>query len=39
MNVVARWPGSSHDAFIWDNSLVYDEFREGRMPSGWLLGM
>ncbi|XP_072166468.1 putative nuclease HARBI1 [Diadema setosum] len=38
LNVVARSPGSTHDSYIWDNCRLRDEFREGRMPSGWLLG-
>ncbi|XP_071477601.1 putative nuclease HARBI1 [Diadema antillarum] len=38
VNVVARWPGSTHDAFIWENSHVCQDFRNGRFPSGWLLG-
>lgn len=38
-NVCARWPGSTHDSFIWQSSRVYEDFRESRIPSGWLLGM
>ncbi|XP_063956755.1 putative nuclease HARBI1 [Lytechinus pictus] len=37
-NIVIRWPGSTHDAFIWDNSQVYNDFREGQIAPGWLLG-
>ena len=34
----ARWPGSTHDAFILRNSEVYDIFESGRMGNGLLLG-
>ncbi|XP_072166060.1 putative nuclease HARBI1 [Diadema setosum] len=38
LNVVAKWPGSTHDAFIWESCNVLEDFRMGRMPAGWLLG-
>ncbi|XP_041461458.1 putative nuclease HARBI1 [Lytechinus variegatus] len=38
VNVVAKWPGSSHDSYIWETSNVLNDFRMGRMPPGWLLG-
>ncbi|XP_071483870.1 putative nuclease HARBI1 [Diadema antillarum] len=38
VNVVAKWPGSSHDAFIWENSNICSDLRNGRLPSGWLIG-
>ena len=37
-NVVARWPGSTHDSFILLNSAVYTKFETGQYPDGWLLG-
>ena len=37
-NVVARWPGSTHDYFILLNSAVYTNFETGQYPDGWLLG-
>jgi hypothetical protein len=39
LNVVAKWPGSTHDAFIWRNSSVcrYLEHRQAT-EHGWLLG-
>ena len=36
-NNVARWPGSTHDSRIFDNSVIRDEFEEGRV-NGILLG-
>lgn len=37
-NLVARWPGSSHDAFVWTNSTLCDLFESGGINRGWLLG-
>lgn len=37
-NVVARWPGSTHDAFIWRNSSVGRRLEAGAVRDGWLLG-
>ena len=37
-NVVARWPGSTHDSLILLNSAVYTNFETGQYPDGWLLG-
>ena len=36
-NIVARWPGSVHDARIFENSRICDDLREGVLP-GHLLG-
>ncbi|XP_048257434.1 putative nuclease HARBI1 [Haliotis rufescens] len=36
-NVVARWPGGSHDSMILANSLLGQTF-ESSPPTGWLLG-
>jgi len=38
-NIVAKWPGSSHDSFIWTNSGIHHQLKQ--RPSdelGWLLG-
>ena len=37
-NVVARWPGSTHDSFILLNSAVYTNFETGQYADGRLLG-
>jgi hypothetical protein len=40
LNCVARYPGSTHDSYIWSNSEVYREMRHV-WESGercWLLG-
>ena len=37
-NVIARWPGSVHDSFIFDNTQIRMMFETGRIPEGHLLG-
>lgn len=37
-NVVARWPGSVHDATIFANSRLCARFESGEISSGFLLG-
>ena len=37
LNIVARWPGSVHDARIFDNSRLCAQFERGDIP-GMLLG-
>jgi len=39
LDVVAKWPGSAHDSFIWRSSSLHDMFEDGHLQSGWLLGM
>ena len=36
--VVAKYPGSVNDAFIWRHCRLQDMFTDGEIPSGWLLG-
>ena len=37
-NIVARWPGGTHDAYVLLNSEVYVIFEAGVHEDGWLLG-
>lgn len=39
LNIVARWPGSTHDSFIWRDSALHQLFENGQIQSGWLIGM
>lgn len=36
-NVVARWPGTTHDSLIWRNSSVGRRLEAGAVRDGWLL--
>lgn len=38
MNVVARWPGSAHDATIFNNSDLRAQCENGSFGNKWLLG-
>ncbi|XP_063063602.1 putative nuclease HARBI1 [Engraulis encrasicolus] len=38
IDLVAKWPGSTHDSFMFTNSGTGIKFNEGEMPDGWLLG-
>ncbi|XP_012543806.2 putative nuclease HARBI1 [Bombyx mori] len=38
MNVVARWPGSAHDATIFNNSVLRAQCDAGQFGNHWLLG-
>jgi hypothetical protein len=38
LNVVAKWPGSTHDSFIWRTSSLRSLFEGGQVQGGWLLG-
>lgn len=37
-NVVIKFPGSTHDAFIWNTCDLKDEFEQGVYERYWLLG-
>lgn len=38
VNTVAKWPGSTHDSFMWNDSAIKRKFDQGVMPDGWLVG-
>ena len=38
LNVVVKWPGSTHDSFIWRNSSLRSMFEDGLVQEGWLIG-
>lgn len=37
-NIVARWPGSTHDSHIFNNSVIKNKFENGEHEGFWLLG-
>ena len=37
-NLVSKWPGSTHDSFIWCSSGLRRLFEDGQIKDGWLLG-
>lgn len=37
-NLVARWPGATHDAFIWANCNLQSQMERGIHNGGYLLG-
>ena len=38
LDVVAKWPGSSHHSFILQTAQVNDDFENGKYVDSWLLG-
>ncbi|XP_039293495.1 putative nuclease HARBI1 [Nilaparvata lugens] len=38
LDIVARWPGSTHDSFIFNNSLIKTNFENGRYGDALLVG-
>lgn len=39
LDVVAKWPGSTHDSFISVNSSIKDRITNLKLGSGWFLGI
>lgn len=37
-NAVVKWPGSTHDAFIWDDCGLARRFGRGDFGNSWLIG-
>ena len=37
-NLVARWPGATHDSFMFGASAIHDELERGEFHGNWLLG-
>ena len=38
INIVSKWPGSTHDSFILENSALKNMFETSAIAEGWLLG-
>ncbi|KAK1173624.1 putative nuclease HARBI1 [Acipenser oxyrinchus oxyrinchus] len=38
LDTVIRFPGRTHDRFIWANSNISEQFASGEISGGWLLG-
>ena len=38
LDIVAKWPGSTHDSFMWKHSSLRDRMLNGSLGAGWLLG-
>jgi len=38
LNIVAKWPGSTHDSFVWRSSGLRSVFEHRDVQGGWLLG-
>lgn len=38
INIVSRWPGSTHDTRIFDNSRLRMRLESGQITGGWLIG-
>ena len=34
LNLVVKWPGSTHDAFMWEQSMICQRFRDGILTKG-----
>lgn len=38
LDIVAKYPGSAHDSFIWRNSNIRQQIRNGKIGDNWLIG-
>lgn len=38
LDIVAQWPGSTHDNFIWSSCHLARRFENGEIQNGWLIG-
>ena len=38
MDIVSKWPGSSHDAYIWNNSGLHHKLQTEEINGGYILG-
>lgn len=38
LSIVAQWHGSAHDSCVWRSCHLRDEFEDGSIGGGWLLG-
>jgi hypothetical protein len=37
-DIVAKWPGATHDAHIWNNCKLAKVFEDSTIKGAWLLG-
>jgi hypothetical protein len=38
LSVTIKFPGSTHDSYVWNNSAVARKFEQGELGNAWLLG-
>lgn len=38
LDIVVKWPGCTHDSYMWNNCNVSQLFESGQLPNTWLLG-
>ncbi|XP_041369781.1 putative nuclease HARBI1 [Gigantopelta aegis] len=37
-DIMTKWPGGTHDSFMWNNSAIQERFASGEFGDSWLLG-